>query len=98
MKRREHIFARKKNDSKSAFREADFLKFSWCPTRRVLGLGEVLEAPTCIPKLLVAIHRQDDQQVAQDVHHDGEDEDEGQCGGQPRRPRLLTLPAAWCLL
>lgn len=47
-------------------------------------------APTCVPQLLVPIHGQDDQEVAQDVHHDGEDEDEGQRGGQPRgaRPRI----------
>lgn len=61
-------------------------------------MGDVLGAPTCVPELLVAIHRQDDQQIAQDVHHDGEDEDGGQCRRQPRRSWPPILPAAWYLL
>ena len=50
-------------------------------------------ALTCVPQLLVPTHGQDDQEVAQDVHHDGEDEDEGQRGGQPRgsRPRVPSI-------
>lgn len=91
------LFFRRGNYPKSHFSETDFLKFSQCPARG-LALGEVPGAPTCVPELLVAIHRQDDQQVAQDVHHDSKDEDEGQCRGQPRRPRSYFLPAAWSLL
>lgn len=51
-------------------------------------------APTCVPQLLVPIHGQDDQQVAQDVHHDGEDEDEGERVGHPRGSKPRALPAA----
>lgn len=40
---------------------------------------------TCVPQLLVAVHGEDDQQVPQQVHHDGEDEDGGQGGGDPGR-------------
>lgn len=40
---------------------------------------------TCVPELLVAIHGEDNQQVAQDVHHDGEDEKTAQSCGDPRR-------------
>lgn len=40
---------------------------------------------TCVPELLVAVHGEDDQQVAQDVHHDGEDEKAAQSCGDPRR-------------
>lgn len=73
-----------------------------CPGKRTRGWGGWLRAegrgprggagPTCVPELLVPIHRQDDQQVAQDVHHDGEDEDAGQRGCQPRglRPRAVS--------
>lgn len=40
---------------------------------------------TCVPELLVAVHREDDQQVAQDVDHDGEDEEAAQSCGDPGR-------------
>lgn len=33
---------------------------------------------TCIPELLVPEHGEDDQEVSEDVHHDGEDEHGGQ--------------------
>ena len=70
------LFFRRDKYPKSHFSETDFLKFSHCPATR-LALGEMPRAPTCVPELLVAIHRHDDQQIAQDVHHDGKDEDEG---------------------
>lgn len=41
---------------------------------------------TSVPQLLVPIDGQNHQQVAQDVHHDGEDEDGGQGGGHPGGP------------
>lgn len=40
---------------------------------------------TCVPELFVPIDGEDDQQVAQDVHHDGEDEEAAQSCGDPRR-------------
>lgn len=40
---------------------------------------------TCVPELLVAIHGEDNQQVAQDVHHDGEDKKTAQSCGNPGR-------------
>lgn len=40
---------------------------------------------TCVPELLVPIDGEDDQQVPQDVHHDGEDEKAAQSCGDPRR-------------
>lgn len=57
----------------------------------------VLRAPTCVPQLLVPIHGQDHQEVAHDVHHDGEDEDGGEGGGQPRgpRPRAVSGAGRW---
>lgn len=88
---------RRENYPKSHFSETDFLKFSQCPAMG-LALGKVPGAPTWVPELLVAVHRQDDQQVAQNVHHDGKDEDEGQCRGQPGRSWSPSLPAAWSLL
>lgn len=38
---------------------------------------------TRVSQLLVAVHGEDDQEVAQQVHRDGEDEDGGQSGGHP---------------
>lgn len=40
---------------------------------------------TCVPELLIAVHGEDDQQVAQDVDHDGENEEAAQSCGDPRR-------------
>ena len=40
---------------------------------------------TCVPELLVPVHGEDDQQVPQDVHHDGEDEEAAQSCGDPGR-------------
>lgn len=53
-------------------------------------------ALTCVvPELAVPEHREDDQQVAQDVHHGGEDEHREQSGRHPGRPRVPgRLPAA----
>lgn len=40
---------------------------------------------TRVPQLLVAVDGEDDQEVAQQVHHDGKDEDGGQGVGHPGR-------------
>lgn len=39
---------------------------------------------TCIPEFLVPVHGQDDEDIAQDVYHDGEDQHAGQRSGQSR--------------
>lgn len=53
-------------------------------------------ALTCVvAELAVPEHREDDQQVAQDVHHGGDDEHREQSGRHPGRPRVPgRLPAA----
>lgn len=43
-------------------------------------------ALTCVPELAVLEHREDDQQVAQDVYRGGDDEHRGQRGRHPGRP------------
>lgn len=52
---------------------------------------------TRVPQLLVPADGEDHQQVAQDVHHDGEDEDGSQGGSHPGGPvrgqRVPRLPA-----
>lgn len=36
---------------------------------------------TCVPELFVPVHGQDDEDIAQDVYHDGEDQHAGQRSG-----------------
>lgn len=43
--------------------------------------GPFLRCLTCIPEFLVPVHGQDDEDVAQDVYHDGEDQHAGQRSG-----------------
>lgn len=40
---------------------------------------------TCIPKLFIPVHGQDDENVAQDVDHDRKDQHAGQRSGQSGR-------------
>lgn len=40
---------------------------------------------TCVPEFFVPVHGQYDEDVPQDVHHDGEDQHAGQRSGQSRR-------------
>lgn len=47
---------------------------------------------TCVPEFFVPVHGQDDEDVSQDVHHDGEDQHAGQRSGQSRR-RALSAAA-----
>lgn len=50
---------------------------------------------TCVPEFFVPVHGQDDEDVAQDVHHDGEDQHAGQRSGHSRRrarPAAALVP------
>lgn len=51
-------------------------------------------ALTCVPELAVAQHREDDQEVAHDVHGGGDDEHRGQRGSHPGRPGRPGGPRA----
>lgn len=53
--------------------------------------GQLYLRLTCVPEFFVPVHGQDDEDVAQDVHHDGEDQHAGQRSGHSRR---LARPAA----
>lgn len=50
---------------------------------------------TCVPELLVPIHGEDDQEVAQDVNDDGEDEEASQSCGDPRRAVQDGVTGFW---
>lgn len=54
--------------------------------RRVWGSGDALKKSfTCVSELLIPVDGENNQQVAQDVHHDGEDEHTPQGAREPRR-------------
>lgn len=50
---------------------------------------------TCVPELLVPIHGEDDQEVAQDVNDDSEDEEAPQSCGNPRRAVQDGVTGVW---
>lgn len=54
-----------------------------------------LERLTCVPELLVAIHREDNQEVAQDVDDDSEDEEAAQSCGNPGRAVQDGVAGVW---
>lgn len=69
-----------------------------CSRARGIGAARAhihLSRLTCVPELLVPIHGEDDQEVAQDVNNDGEDEEAPQSCGDPRRAIQDGVTGFW---
>lgn len=60
----------------------------WPEKRRYTVKLIQVQYHTCFPEFPVSEHRDDDQQVAKDVHNDGSDEHTGQRGGDPGEVEL----------
>lgn len=79
------------NNIVSFFSAAGFNHVRAAPSPRAHALTPL----TCVPELLVPIHGEDDQEIAQDVNDDGEDEEASQSCGDPRRAVQDGVAGFW---